>query len=86
MGSLFKSPKAPTVTAAPSAVVTPAVPAATAVVASEPAPTDAEIQTEAREQSLLRRNRGRLGTINTGFTGFLGTVDGNSSSKTLLGA
>ena len=51
-----------------------------------PVKTDAEIATEARTENLLRRSRGRLGTILTGFRGFLdSSKDQSSERKTLLG-
>ena len=51
-----------------------------------PVKTDEEISTEARTENLLRRSRGRLGTILTGFRGFLdSSKDKSSERKTLLG-
>jgi len=80
MGSFFKP------TLVPSADITPPNVAVSAPVApSEPVKTDSEIQAEAREHSLLRRNRGRFGTIKTGFTGFLSPSQSDNSRKTLLG-
>lgn len=82
MGSLFKAPKVPT----PQSVrrVTPApVPLPTPT--TEPEKEASEIQAEARERSLLRRSRGRFGTITTGFTGFLSSSEPDKNRKTLLG-
>jgi len=80
MGSFLKPKAVPLPKSArPAPSVTPAV------IPSEPTQTDSEIQAEAREQSLLRRNRGRLGTIATSFSGFLSPKENNSSRKTLLG-
>ena len=64
----------------PPVVIAPPEPA-------KPAPTDAEIAAEARTESLLRRSRGRFGTILTGFRGFLdeSNRDETTSRKTLLG-
>ncbi len=80
MGSLFKSPKKPPPQPAPRPVTAP-----TPTITEVADKTDNEIRNESREQSLLRRNRGRLGTINTGFTGFLSPVKTNDPRKTLLG-
>lgn len=52
----------------------------------EPVKTDQEVLAEARTQSLLRRSRGRFGTILTSFRGVLSAKENdNKSSKTLLG-
>ena len=82
MGSLLKSPKPPslpTITSTPSLIPSEET-------ASE-APTQSKQQPDARKQSLLRRSRGRLGTIETSFNGFLSPQkDSNASPrKTLLG-
>lgn len=82
MGSLFKTPKAPPALSAPSPVAVSTTAPSASVSADQ---TDTDIRNEAREQSLLRRNRGRFGTVNTGFTGFLGRIDSGDSRKTLLG-
>ena len=49
--------------------------------------TDTQISTALRQESLLRRSRGRLGTINTSFRGFFDDVGNslNNARKTLLG-
>ena len=54
---------------------------------SEPVKTDAQLATEGRTDSLLRRSRGTLGTIFTSFKGFLTPSDTNNTNgrKTLLG-
>ncbi|MCK5285541.1 MAG: hypothetical protein KAJ86_08160 [Alphaproteobacteria bacterium] len=45
-----------------------------------------ENESQARSQSLLRRGRGRFGTVQTSFRGLLGLSDSDSSGrKTLLG-
>jgi len=80
MGSFLK-PKAVPLPQSPR----PAPSVTAPVIPSEPTQTDSEIQAEAREQSLLRRNRGRLGTITTSFSGFLSPKENNSNRKTLLG-
>lgn len=49
--------------------------------------TEEEVATEARQQSLLRRSRGKFGTILTSFRGFLDAKNTNDTPnrKTLLG-
>lgn len=84
MGSLVKSPKAPTIQ-----YISPPAPVITSSV-SEPESskkTDAQIAAESRTESLLRRTRGRLGTITTSFRGFLDSSDKENTAqrKTLLG-
>lgn len=82
MGSLSSSPKTP-VRAAPAPIVTPSVPAT-----AEPSESQntAETAQAEREQNLLRRTRGRLGTISTGLRGFLSEKNEQTKPrKTLLG-
>lgn len=85
MGSITKQPKAPTITTVAPSAPTPST--TTVTPTSEPTKTDAEISAESRTQSLLRRSRGRLGTIATSFRGFLSSADNNTDNKrkTLLG-
>lgn len=78
MGSITKRPKAP-----PIQQYTPPPPQSSEP--SEPVKTDEEISAEARKESLLRRSRGRFGTILTGFSGFLNAADDGNNRKTLLG-
>lgn len=49
--------------------------------------SDTDTASEARQQSLLGRDRSRFGTIQTGFRGLLGLAETNSRDqrKTLLG-
>lgn len=70
----------PPESSSPAVVVEPSTP-------TEPVKTDSEIEAEARTENLLRRSRGRFGTVLTGFRGFLNASDNNQSSgrKTLLG-
>ncbi len=42
-------------------------------------------QSAARAENLLRRNRGRTGTVLTGFTGLLAPENAEPRRKTLLG-
>ncbi|PJB71426.1 MAG: hypothetical protein CO093_05115 [Alphaproteobacteria bacterium CG_4_9_14_3_um_filter_47_13] len=44
-----------------------------------------EAQRLAREDNLLRRSRGRLGTVLTGFSGLLSQTVTSQNRKTLLG-
>ncbi|MEM9469624.1 MAG: hypothetical protein AAF988_05620 [Pseudomonadota bacterium] len=84
MGSLTKRPKLPN---QPQQIIrTVEVP-----VTTTPTPSAEETeaaskveQQEARQESLLRRSRGRLGTIFTGFRGLLETR-GDTQRKSLLG-
>ncbi|MGH1455833.1 MAG: hypothetical protein ACRBDI_03540 [Alphaproteobacteria bacterium] len=80
MGSLSSSAKAPST---PQVIYTPAP--TTNTIQEQPAQDSAKLAAEAREQSLLRRARGRLGTIATGLSGFLSDNNSNNSRKTLLG-
>lgn len=83
MGSIIKKPKAPAVQ-----YIAPRAPAPIVAEPTEPQQTDAEISASARTQGLLRRSRGRLGTIATSFRGFLSSADNSNNStqrKTLLG-
>jgi len=84
MGSITSKPKAPTVITVPAApvVTTPTV------TTTEPTntQTDEEVRAEGRQNSLLRRSRGRLGTIATSFRGLLvNDNDTTTQAKTLLG-
>lgn len=81
MGSLTKTPKAPAASQ-PAPIVQPPT-AQTAITASEPGREERNAQT--RERNLLSRERGRFGTIATGFRGFLGQSDTQNTRKTLLG-
>ncbi len=84
MGSITKKPKAPTITYVLPSEPTPVT--AETVISSEPVKTDAEVQAEARTESLLRRSRGRFGTIATSFKGFLDSANSErNQQKTLLG-
>lgn len=88
MGSITKKPKPPSITYVnPVTPTTTVVSTPTTTTVSEPEPTDVEISTATRTGSLLRRSRGRLGTIATSFRGFLSSTAGdlNEKRKTLLG-
>ena len=84
MGTITKRPKLPRLQA--SSASTPSV--AVAVPDTEPVgKTEEQRAEDARTQSLLRRSRGRFGTILTGFNGFLNSENSseNEPRKTLLG-
>lgn len=89
MGSLTKRPKTPTA----QSFIRPATPVTTpsfiATNTSESSEaSEADIRNEVRQESLLRRSRGRLGTVFTGFRGLLSEVNNSeagSARKTLLG-
>jgi hypothetical protein len=85
MGSLSSRP---TVPAAPQVIAQPiAQPTSTPVTPVVSTPTvdpDAE-EIARRTQSLLRRNRGITGTIQTGFRGLLAQSENTTQRKTLLG-
>jgi hypothetical protein len=83
MGSIIKKPKAPVIKRVAPRAQTPVTP--TVVEPTETKKTDEEISADARTQSLLRRSRGRFGTIATSFRGFLNSSDNNTQRKTLLG-
>ncbi len=96
MGSLTSRPKVPKQQAQPQVVYvaqsapTPA-PSTTAsqspapAAPSEPEKTAEEVQSEARQENLLSRTRGRFGTVQTSFRGLLSLTDGGAARKTLLG-
>ena len=83
MGSLTSRPDVPTQPQIIT-ITQPAESIATLVV--ETSDTDSEdTASESRSQSLLSRERGRFGTIQTGFRGLLGATDPSTARKTLLG-
>ncbi len=78
MGSIFSSPKQPKMR--PIIVERPIIKPPT-----PQKPTQSEIARQTREENLLRRNRGSLSTILTGFDGFLDDDKNQQPQKTLLG-
>ena len=88
MGSLTSGPSAPPpqpqVVFVPQPTPAPAVtePQADAEVTES---TEEQTAEQARRQGLLERDRGRFGTIQTGFRGLLGLIDNAPQRKTLLG-
>ena len=92
MGSITSRPKAPAspqIVYVPSPAPTPSVSQDSADQGSSntpstPVQTEEEIVREVRTQNLLRRDRGRFGTILSGFRGFLNSGS-NSGGKQLLG-
>ncbi len=85
MGSLTKRPKIPK--QVPPTPTVQYVPAPEVTALEDSSATDKDVETSARKESLLRRSRGRLGTVFTGFRGLLSPADasGNQGTKTLLG-
>lgn len=88
MGSLTSGPSIPT-----SQIVQASAPVSTvstslsAQTTTDPAPSREAQASAQREQTLLSRNRSRLGTVVNGFTGFLSTRNASdrAARKTLLG-
>ncbi len=84
MGSLASRPKTPAVQPVQYVYVPTASSYTPTTPAPSTAPTDDDVQAGARNQNLLERRRGRLGTVLTSFRGLLN--DGVSGArKTLLG-
>ena len=85
MGSLSSSAKAPK-QASPQVVYVPQPSTTSSTTASQQETTQdaAKQASKARKQTLLRRNRGRFGTIATSLQGFLSERLA-SGRKTLLG-
>ncbi len=83
MGALTKRPK----TIPLQQPVTPIQYVLPPATPSENVKSDETIKEESRTESLLRRSRGRFGTILTGFRGFLSSPDQpeEKGPKTLLG-
>lgn len=84
MGSL--SPSAQPISQ-PAPVVVQSAPIPTvdpAITAQSEADAAAEVAKQ-REDNLLRRSRGRAGTIQTSFRGLLGQAADSSQKKTLFG-
>lgn len=84
MGSLASRPKTPAVQPV-QYVYMPSTPSYSSGTTTTPSvPSDDNVQASARNQNLLDRHRGRLGTVLTSFRGLLN--DGMSGArKTLLG-
>jgi hypothetical protein len=89
MGALTGSPKSVPLAQPQTIIRYVAEPTATTDSrSSETSTNDAALASEARSDSLLRRTRGRFGTVLTGFRGFLSPQAESSSDdgrKTLLG-
>ena len=65
MGSLFSTPKTPEI----RPYIAPSIQSSREEI--EDIKTDKEISSDIRKQNLLRRKRGKSGTILTSFSGFL---------------
>ena len=96
MGSLTSRPKVPQQTRSPQVIYVPSPQPHTPVTTgntgggsstggSDNTANADEVRAEAREQNLLSRSRGRLGTVQTSFRGLLSLAGGNAGRKTLLG-
>lgn len=95
MGSLFSFPKAPSTTQAVSipAASTPVTSTAQSAVTdtsandstADSAATIEQSASAAREENLLRRDRGIFGTVQTSQRGLLATNYDQGARKTLLG-
>ena len=86
MGSLSSRPKAPTQPQVVFVPQTPTTPAPTAVKPASTQNTDMpQDMIEAREDDLLRRQRGQSGTVRTGFRGLVANAAAANERKTLLG-
>lgn len=90
MGSITKPPVAPSAPPpvyyyVPSPPPPPPPPTNTGTDTPTNGGTTPEQDKETRKQSLLRRDRGRLGTILSSFRGILGLSDNAQPRKTLLG-
>lgn len=84
MGSISSRPPAPTtrvVYVQQPATTTPSVSSASE---QDTGPSQEEVAAQSRRENLLRRSRGRFGTVLSGFRGVF-TSQGNSTGKTLLG-
>ena len=85
MGSLTSrpsvpAPQPPVIVSPPPAPVQPVTPTST-----DDKGSSEQSASEARQQSLLGRSRGRFGTVQTSFRGLLGLSDNSAQRKTLLG-
>jgi hypothetical protein len=81
--NVFYIPTGPSPTA-----TAPAAPAASSSTQAEQAATEQAAEqaaAEARTDNLLRRGRGRMGTIHTSFRGLLAAATPPDQRKTLLG-
>jgi len=86
MGSLSSRPEIPAKTVARASQIVTRAPVVAVTSAVQGTQHNApQSDKERREKNLLRRNRGRLGTIKTGFRGFLSRATLDKPRKTLLG-
>lgn len=90
MGSLASRPKVPS-NPQPQIVYVRQPAPSTKPALSAPSPENKDTQggetvnAEAREQSLLTRDRSRYGTVTTSFRGLLNLASNGGQKKTLLG-
>ena len=85
MGSLSSRPKVPAQATPPAVVYVQAEPQDSTANASDDSAAEQLSAAQQREQNLLRRSRGRLGTVKTGLSGLLKTLQPQEPRKTLLG-
>lgn len=89
MGSISSKPKAPVQTVVQRVVYAPAPAVSTPPPPSSSPPSETpdtpSDPSEARAESLLRRDRGRFGTVLTSFRGLLSPANPTGGRKTLLG-
>lgn len=85
MGSITKPFKTPKITQPRTVFVPAPAPLAPVLENTSSEPSEEEKRSETRRKNLLRRNRGKLGTVLTGFRGVLGRVNTSGGQKTLLG-
>ncbi|MGH1399430.1 MAG: hypothetical protein ACRBCT_09485 [Alphaproteobacteria bacterium] len=87
MGSISSRPSVPSTTVVyqsiPTTTTTNATSSTTTSSATEQ--SSSESASESREASLLKRDRGRTGTVQTSFRGLVENLNNTQQRKTLLG-
>lgn len=83
MGSISSRPAVPSTTIVHQTAPTSTTDSGSS--ATEPEQSTAELASDNRESSLLKRDRGRGGTVQTSFRGLVEEINGGTSRKTLLG-
>ncbi len=90
MGKILSGPKAPSVqyvVSNPTSTSSTTDSATSTATDTSTQADESQISSELRTESLLRRSRGRLGTVTSSFRGFLDSVGNTAETarKTLLG-
>lgn len=90
MGSLASRPKVPSnpqpqIVYVRQPAATPSTPAPSTPSKTNDTQSDEASAAKAREENLLTRDRGRYGTVTTGFRGLLNLAANGGQKKTLLG-